>query len=37
MLLANIYFYFVLLVNTRKIVLLTNDNFLIKCCHMDGV
>jgi len=37
MLLANIYFYFVLLVNTRKIVLLTNDNFLIKCCHRDGV
>jgi len=32
MLLANIRFYFVLLMNTGKIVLLTNVHFLIKCC-----
>ena len=32
MLLVNTYFNFVLLVNTEKIVLLTNEVFLIKCC-----
>ena len=31
MLLVNTYFNFVLLVNTEKIVLLTNEVFLIKC------
>ena len=32
MLLGNTYFNLVLLVNTEKIVLLTNEVFLIKCC-----
>ena len=32
MLLTKIIFYFVLLVNLKKIVLLTNEHFLIKCC-----
>ena len=32
MLLVNIYFNFVLYMNTEKLVLLTNELFLIKCC-----
>jgi hypothetical protein len=34
MLLVNIYFNFVLLVNTEKIVLLTNELFLINKCFV---